>query len=251
MAGKKNGPAAASKGGKKIAGMMDVARSEKKNLIQIAILLAAFVLVAIVASYASFSQDGIFKGMYAELNAEYNALVNDINKFRTENPYYTGIGRDEDSHKEVNWIGTAVDKGRMQADTKAFLDWIRPAFEYEDQAGYEAMKKEFEAKGVPRDSVFLSGFLSYLDNVGINEFNYYDWIRLAGSDADGDYHYFAMVPVNMTGNRKSGKYTMVAFTFTAKHRIAADNSVDISIADFNVWPPDPKALTVIDGITYR
>lgn len=261
---------------KKIAKIMDIAKAEKKSLIQIAALIIGVIAVAGLARAVVYDADSsLFRGSLKQANAEYNKLINDIDIFKKTNPFYTGVNTPEaeEQQKDINWIGVKYDAGRVKADTQYFWDWISPAFDYNSATEYNSAIAEFTStKGLKPDNLFVTTFLQYYDYTSVehadadgdgkatpNEIQmcdrnykcytsksvYADWVRLIGTTESGDYHYMSMVP--MAASDSSKYYTMVLFTFTAKHTVnPVTNSDTISITDFNVWPPHSRKPTRIE-----
>lgn len=261
---------------KKLAKILSFAKAEKKSLIQIAALAIGIFAAAGLANMIVYDDSGsIFQASYNQANAEYNRLVNEIDIFKKTNPYYTGVDTSEtqNQQKEVNWIGVKYDAGRAKADTQYFWEWISPAFSYDSAAEYNKNIAEFtSSKGLAADNLFVTTFLRHYDYTSVENADangdgkatpseieaanraykcftskdvYAEWTRLVGTTADGDYHYMAMVP--MATGASSKYYTMVLFTFTAKHTVNPTTGSDtISVADFNVWPPHSRQLTLIN-----
>lgn len=260
---------------KKVVKIVDVLVAEKKSLIIIGVLIILIFVVTGLANMIVYNEnDSLFRGSLKQLNNEYNKLMNDIDTFQKTNPYYTGvdISEVENAQKDVNWIGVKYDAGRVKSDTQFFWDWVSPAFDYQSAEEYNANIKEFTStKGLPKDNLFVTTFLQPYDyksveaadtnndgQVSANEIEmanrnykgytnknvYADWARLIGTTQSGDYHYMVMVPWATSSDSKY--YTMILFTFTAKHSFNEANNTDtISITDFNVWPPNSKQLTRI------
>lgn len=257
---------------KTVASLVDVVKTEKKSLIQIAALLLGLIVVAFMANEIVFKENAkakeysMLKEGRAQLNAEYVKLMNDIDIFQKTNPYYTGVDPTigNNNNKDVNWVGTKVDAGRIASDKAYFWNWISPAFDYDSATEYNTNIADFTmSKGLDPNNLFVTTFCKHYDYTSdmaydsnkdgklsademkvandsykcyTSQQRYNEWTRLIGKTASGDYHYLALVPMSTSSTGKY--YTMVAFTFTAKHVVnAATNNESITVADFNVWPP--------------
>lgn len=259
---------------RKIKGTAAFVKEEKKQLLATAIICCASAIVIAIACAISIAPTSFFKSQENEANKAYNALLNDIDVFKHTDPYFTKVDNSsvQNQNKDVNWIPVhgKLDEGRVMADKQIFWDWISPLFDSDgvqhpddrnstggrgwldgklagtppSEALYNKRIDDFiKAQGIDPNHLFITTFLEYSNYMDTNIDRYKGWTYVIGSTDAGDYHYMALVP--MATSRRADSYTMIGFTFTAKHEIAGDGSVNISIKDFNVWPPDTKRLTYV------
>lgn len=240
----------------------------RKQIITTGITVAACLLVIGIARMgASVFSDGL-----AGSEADYVALENEIGQFRQSDPYFTGeSGIMTEEQVRIEWAppeGTTeikdVDTAKWQADEKAFWGWIKPAFNFGSATEYNQTREDYIRQ--LGNCLFTTQFLTYYDTEGtarrtlpegqteVTQFDiekadkaytctakqelFRSWV-IGIDEATGDYTYAAMVPMQL---KNSPTATGVLFTYTVSRTPGKDGTDNVSIKNFDCWPPNSSAL---------
>lgn len=246
---------------------LDFGKKYKSDLIKCAIFTGGFLLIWMISSIVKDA----FATEYMNQTNNYIALQTDIEHFKQSKEYMAynsavnGVTLDNmQTGVEVNWIGDKIDTGRWMTDDEYFWKWIEPAFEFESATEYNAMRNEFYSEKGLGSCLFTTQFLApYSPELDLSfdtnkdgqlspkEAEAADQAFTCssskakyrtypiGTASDGSYEYLALVPMK---RNNTSNYIMVAFTFTMHHKDTASGVEEITISDFNCWPPDAKKL---------
>lgn len=245
-------------GNKKASGISSFLAENKKQLITTAITMVACLVICGVASTGR----GIFTDMQAQAEQAVVDVSNKMDNLRKSDRYFTQDAEKKDYNKvRVEWIPAngrpaaeaVVDPGRWTTDDRIFWDFISPAFTFNSATEYNQMRENYISQ--LGNCLFTVQFLAYYDieahatpdgngNItakAIEEAN----LRYnctsdptmfvsypTAVDSEGNYTYFAMVPM---------KSTYVGFTYKIVHSLGQGGNDRITLCDFDCWPPNGSA----------
>lgn len=245
-------------------GKTAAAVSEARRQIIVTVITVVACLVCIgIANFAS----SIFTESGKDSVNEMNRLRNEMDQFQKTDEAFTGIGEVQTAENiRIEWTGTKLDMGRWSTDEAMFWSWIRPAFNYESATEYNQTREEFvSTKGLGK-CLFTVQFLAPYDIEAAARKKYHlpegedkpSPAQLATVDveyqcsasendfstwpikeeSDGSYRYLARVKFYPPDSKGSlAQVRSIIFMYTVRHSAGADGADNMTILDFECWPP--------------
>lgn len=243
---------------KKIDGAAGFLKEYKKQIITTAITLVVCLVVTQLANFGA----GIFRDMKSQADQAVINVMNETDNLKKSDRYFTqDVEKKDYSKLTVEWIPAngrdpktaVVDTGRWMSDENIFWEFISPAFSFDSATEYNKMREDYIQK--VGNCLFTVQFLSYYDieskcrkdeNGQVNQVDFERFDKAytcstdkskyrtypTGIDANGDYTYLALVPMQ-------GSY--VAFTYKIAHSVGQGGAERITLSDFDCWPPNSNA----------